>query len=600
MPSQILGLAKHPDLRNIAGKVLKKQADKAERWWEIEGREMYKGKRIPLWEFKDEIEDDEGEGGQFPWPVVGDKDDEDQELRDFLEKQRQGGEDYQTAPATPFKGGFFRPIGWDDVPRYYPFDRDTGEDIVPLRPESEEMVSRNDINKKLWKCAAKGQTKLALACIRAGADVNALDYTAPYNHTAVSWACWGGNVETLRMLVEHGGDLTVKDRLNQGLMHIAAANGHTEVCEELFRMTDGNIYDRDHLDRLPIHAATLSCYTRTVERLAELGSNVNAVDFRMETPLHLAAHKGHLPTAKILVELGADPRRENCEKRWPIDVAEQGYHKKVYYFLESLVGEKCVFDRDEMCDAACGMRHADRQTEMWHRRGPHDMLNYSGPEKTPWAWEEEFLRTKPAKSMNKAEKIYSDPGTWEQAIKTEVDLFPNEEGDFKMPGEEGYRPGSTGSAGQREGEEGGGEEESSTSIGEECPAVGDAARDERLRRQHRRYVRLEREKLAESRGVGQGGGGGDARRGVLDRNGDGGGRGRADDGGGGGGHAGSRRVDVRWRKDGEAIITGVEGLDGQRGEQGRIGEEGGGRTVEGKGQKDRDGFMSLKELQDMI
>lgn len=169
MPSQILELAKAPKLRNVAGKLMRRQWGKAQRWWEIEGREMCKGKRIPLWGLDDEGEG-EGEGGEegacIPGFLVGDKDEEDEDLRDFLRMQKKGGVDYQTAPALPFKGGLFRPVGWGCIPRYYPFDRDTGEDIVPLMPESDEMVSANDINKKLWKCAAKGQTRLALACIR--------------------------------------------------------------------------------------------------------------------------------------------------------------------------------------------------------------------------------------------------------------------------------------------------------------------------------------------------------------------------------------------------------------------------------------------------
>ena len=29
----------------------------------------------------------------------------------------------------------------------------------------------------------------------------------------------------------------------------------------------------------------------------------------------------------------------------PIDIAEEYYNKDVYYLLESMVGEKCIFDR---------------------------------------------------------------------------------------------------------------------------------------------------------------------------------------------------------------------------------------------------------------
>ena len=52
------------------------------------------------------------------------------------------------------------PQGWLVRPWYYLFDRDTDELILPLRPESPDMVSTMDLNKKLWKCAEKASAPL--------------------------------------------------------------------------------------------------------------------------------------------------------------------------------------------------------------------------------------------------------------------------------------------------------------------------------------------------------------------------------------------------------------------------------------------------------
>lgn len=245
----------NPNLRTEVGKLEEKLNEKARRWWDKEGEKQYPNAVVECSGLGDDSDDvqvvhkprgDEGEG----------------DLRKYLEAKRDMPYDYQTLPALPFLGGQHRPTGWHELPRYYPFDRDTGDDITPLRSDPKELVSLEDLHKKLWKCCAKGQTRMALACIKAGASVNRLDYTAPYNHTAVSWACWGGFVGTLRMLVEHGGDLSVRDRFDQGLMHIAAAHGHTEVCQELFKMTDGDVYQRDMFQRLPIHTAAVNSRTR--------------------------------------------------------------------------------------------------------------------------------------------------------------------------------------------------------------------------------------------------------------------------------------------------------------------------------------------------
>ncbi|KAJ1495990.1 ankyrin repeat-containing domain protein [Baffinella frigidus] len=312
-------------------------------------------------------------------------------------------------------------------PYYYIPDRETGSVPVPLSPESSELVSQTDVQKRMWKSAAKGQAALLRACVRAGADPDLLDYTAPFNHTAVLWAARGGHVGALRALAELGADFEVRDRDGQHALHIAARWGHLGAVEAVVDITDGNLYARDDIGRTALHAAAVAGRAQVVAALAARGSNVNAVDHRFETPLHLAARMGRLDAAKMMVRLGADLEKRNALGHKPIDVAEKYRHKKVYYFLEECMGEKCVFDRKGGHAFYCGQRHPHKISELAHRRYEDEVCGVQAGGGAVWEVEgEKAARSDAVKNADPA-TLYKDPTKWEQALKQEVDLFP--EGD---------------------------------------------------------------------------------------------------------------------------------------------------------------------------
>ena len=82
-----------------------------------------------------------------------------------------------------------------------------------------------------------------------------------------------------------------------GLLHMAAANGHVGLFSWTFRV--------------------LCCYTTnhdldTLKELLTLSASSQAISLNLQnasgnTPLHWAALNGHLPAVKLLIEAGADP-----------------------------------------------------------------------------------------------------------------------------------------------------------------------------------------------------------------------------------------------------------------------------------------------------
>lgn len=89
-----------------------------------------------------------------------------------------------------------------------------------------------------------------------------------------------------------------------GLLHMAAANGHTATLKELLALSSSN------------HALSLN--------LQNASGN---------TPLHWAALNGHLPAVKLLVEAGADPTVMNTAGKDAVYEAEANGKDEVAAWL---------------------------------------------------------------------------------------------------------------------------------------------------------------------------------------------------------------------------------------------------------------------------
>lgn len=60
-----------------------------------------------------------------------------------------------------------------------------------------------------------------------------------------------------------------------------------------------------------------------VQKLIDLGANIDATDDNGDTPLFEAAREGSFETVKILVENGADINWQNNRNRTSLDLANE-------------------------------------------------------------------------------------------------------------------------------------------------------------------------------------------------------------------------------------------------------------------------------------
>ena len=128
------------------------------------------------------------------------------------------------------------------------------------------------------------------------------------------------------------------NRIPLSALHRAALVGSTAILGLLIGID--NEVDRNlaltFKQYTPLHVAACAGVTPAVSYLAANGANLNQRDSGSKaTAMHMAARKGHVDTAKILVVKGASCTVKDMDGRTALHVAAQEGHAKCVSFLLS-------------------------------------------------------------------------------------------------------------------------------------------------------------------------------------------------------------------------------------------------------------------------
>eukprot|EP00903_Cladosiphon_okamuranus_P012535 g11738.t1 len=266
--------------------------------------------------------------------------------------------------------------------------------------------------------AALGQDRIVSVLLRQGADVDALDINgrtplhlaverghlrtvkvilAANPDTSIRYkvACRGysvldlaareGNVDILRALLQHGVDV---NRLTDGYtsLHVAALNNHVGAIDVLIE-AGADIEVEDDENCTPFLDAVLNHCHEAALSLFRHGANIEARDFRGETPLQIAARQagreGVTAIVNLLLTCGSDENALNPDGHTAAEIV--GHH--IEYAACPLKKEDVARVRELLANAP-----ADRA---WRRRGylvlcrarllrANNSSNSSGNESQKW------------------------------------------------------------------------------------------------------------------------------------------------------------------------------------------------------------------------
>ena len=213
----------------------------------------------------------------------------------------------------------------------------------------EFLIQRGaDVNAKdKW-----GQTSLYLAIrnddsdimnilIANGAEVDIKHTRGGMEEAALMYAAMTGRTEVVKLLLEAGADINVKNDRDQTALHVPldirnsdyqkSRGGRYRLSKDTIKMlldkgADVNLKDKD--GRTPLHLAAESADGDIVKLLLDKGARVSEKDDESGfTALHHAARFGNKDAAELLIARGADINAKDKQGHTPLQVAVNHDHK---------------------------------------------------------------------------------------------------------------------------------------------------------------------------------------------------------------------------------------------------------------------------------
>jgi ankyrin repeat protein len=143
----------------------------------------------------------------------------------------------------------------------------------------------------------------ALILSAAGIDLNAYDSK---HRTPLILACEGGHKNCVKKLVANANVLVnMTNDHQQGAAHISSLNGKLDCLKVLMTREDLDLKAVDDQERSILHNVVLFDDVSLTKKMLEV-VGVNAITKQLVTPLHEAAVRGSLRSAKMLLDNGAD------------------------------------------------------------------------------------------------------------------------------------------------------------------------------------------------------------------------------------------------------------------------------------------------------
>ncbi|WCJ41163.1 Ankyrin repeat family protein [Euphorbia peplus] len=156
------------------------------------------------------------------------------------------------------------------------------------------------------------------------------------NTTALHTAAMQGHIEVLKFLLAAGSSLATIARSNgKTALHSAARNGHSEVVRALAAAEPGLVTRTDKKGQTPLHMAVKGQNVEVVEELINaVPSSVNMIDTKGNTALHIATRKGRSQIVLLILRHSeTDLKAVNKSGETALDTAEKTAHPELAALL---------------------------------------------------------------------------------------------------------------------------------------------------------------------------------------------------------------------------------------------------------------------------
>ncbi|CAN0484523.1 unnamed protein product, partial [Ectocarpus sp. 12 AP-2014] len=129
-----------------------------------------------------------------------------------------------------------------------------------------------------------------------------------YSETALAVAVREGHEEVVRELLSAVADINTDNSYVYSLLYLAVYTNNERVMDVLLAAGEdigGDRTDKPNVPRQPLHAAAMKGFCRPLEKLLRAGANVNWVNSKGQTALHLACSHNHENAVEVLLRHNA-------------------------------------------------------------------------------------------------------------------------------------------------------------------------------------------------------------------------------------------------------------------------------------------------------
>ena len=180
-----------------------------------------------------------------------------------------------------------------------------------------------------------------------------------------------GLLEVVQHLVNNGAEITARDSHSKSSVQYASQNKHRIIAEYLLTKEVGDV-NETNIKLSALHRASILGYLDVVECLLESREfDLNECDDAGWTPLHYAAHMGHLDVIVYFLEGSADWTKVDGDSRTPLYHALLMGHLDVAKRIAKKTGGK-LYNKD--IEGLAPIHHASNKghkhiVEYIHSRG---------------------------------------------------------------------------------------------------------------------------------------------------------------------------------------------------------------------------------------
>ncbi|KAJ3089948.1 hypothetical protein HDU96_003576, partial [Phlyctochytrium bullatum] len=166
-----------------------------------------------------------------------------------------------------------------------------------------DFESRGQFNlTPLILAAMNGNLNVVKLLFESGADIEGRNQ---YEQTPLHTAAKAGSAEVARFLLEKGADIESRGQHDRTPLHVAAECGTVDVVRLLLDM-GAAIESRDKSNDTPLIHAASQGHIAAVQLLLDKGADVEGGGLNESTPLLEALSFGHFDVARLLLDRGAD------------------------------------------------------------------------------------------------------------------------------------------------------------------------------------------------------------------------------------------------------------------------------------------------------